>query len=322
MLSTTMNHFSPAVVNHSPDRVISCSRTVKRRGFTLIELLVVIAIIAILAAMLLPALAAAKERAKRTQCANSLKQMGIAMQMYVGDNSSIFPLLKWQTGGSLWYPHEMARFSSANLSALDTGWEDLGLLYITKLLPTPALFYCASNPKNDQDQFNLDYYTAGGATFPLGGFNVQPTPNNPGYCRAGYEYFPQNRATESVTVAGVAGTQQLPIVNPNNTTDTGYGGQGAAQQVKKWNVCQNYKETSVDPTKAIACDNLMNGLTGIYHRKSGTSVAGINVLFGDGHVRWQQANLHPTYFDNSLWTGSPPSLAQDGFRYLMNAWEP
>ena len=76
----------------------------EQRGFTLIELLVVIAIIAILAAMLLPVLAASREKGRRANCANNLRQIGLFLQIYANDNHDNLPSMRDPTGtaNALW----------------------------------------------------------------------------------------------------------------------------------------------------------------------------------------------------------------------------
>jgi prepilin-type N-terminal cleavage/methylation domain-containing protein/prepilin-type processing-associated H-X9-DG protein len=71
------------------------NRLKSRSGFTLIELLVVIAIIAILAAILFPVFAAAREKARSTACFNNMKQIGLALNTYLGDWDDTFPLSRF-----------------------------------------------------------------------------------------------------------------------------------------------------------------------------------------------------------------------------------
>jgi prepilin-type N-terminal cleavage/methylation domain-containing protein/prepilin-type processing-associated H-X9-DG protein len=100
-----------------------CHRNSFKSGFTLIELLVVIAIIAILAAMLLPALARAKDKAKAIKCLDNNKQIALAMIMYASDNNEYLPPLATVTfptqPGQFWYYQYLANgnyITSKNIS--------------------------------------------------------------------------------------------------------------------------------------------------------------------------------------------------------------
>ncbi len=105
---------------------LASGRSCRVRGFTLIELLVVIAIIAVLLALLLPAVQQAREAARRTQCKNNLKQMGLALHNYLDTYSKFPPSFCFSTAGSwsvqgriLPYLEQSAAFSQVRL---DLDW--------------------------------------------------------------------------------------------------------------------------------------------------------------------------------------------------------
>jgi prepilin-type N-terminal cleavage/methylation domain-containing protein/prepilin-type processing-associated H-X9-DG protein len=234
---------------------VSISRNDK--AFTLIELLVVIAVIAILAALLLPALAAAKETARRGSCLNNLKQEGIALQIYANDNNNKVMDLRyppaWNVGP---YPHNFGHGA----------WPwDLDVAYINALWQNGAnnqnIYYCPSNPGFDVTNtwdFDTVYNGHNPPTFRITDY-VWFLPGTPSVAA--------NRVYEPATVLGVV---------TNRASDVAIGMDVVAS----------------DPTTKSFAVITVGGLPpNIVQRTShlvGKTPAGGNTLYLDGHADWRK----------------------------------
>jgi prepilin-type N-terminal cleavage/methylation domain-containing protein/prepilin-type processing-associated H-X9-DG protein len=146
----------------------------KRNGFTLIELLVVVAIIAILAAMLLPALSQARERARQSVCISNLKQIGLGFLMYAQDYEDWFPqkaaaLLNFATNTKTAWTGQIAPYVGYNETAFN-----------------PAIFWCPSArgnvyPAGARQAYHMNLHMADYAAAGAGGWNF----GYPKNCRLG-----------------------------------------------------------------------------------------------------------------------------------------
>ncbi|HXC34742.1 MAG TPA: prepilin-type N-terminal cleavage/methylation domain-containing protein [Candidatus Acidoferrales bacterium] len=280
-----------------------------RNGFTLIELLVVIAIIAILAAVLLPALRSAQNRALRSQCINDLRQLGIGVNIYSTDNQDYMPPLKYRDSNPEDYPYQMFEYSpqDVNPPTFTEGPFNLGTLWASDHSLKGELFYCPAYSAPNSD-FTFGYYSSNLGQWPCGRNPATATDANPSWVRAGFSYYPQSKKTDQESTG--VGLRTIPYW-PSYTQ--------SPQPFSSWSCVPPFKITQVDLSKSMIVDLITGKFQDLAH-KDGNNPLGLDAAFADGHVKWQGINANPAAFNKTEWSLLSQSSGVD-FRYVMSLWQ-
>ncbi|MCW5554951.1 MAG: prepilin-type N-terminal cleavage/methylation domain-containing protein [Verrucomicrobiae bacterium] len=239
----------------------SCRRPQPRcagRAFTLIELLVVIAIIAILAAMLLPALSKAKQRAQQANCLNNLKQMGLGMMLYVGDNNDVMPGFASGTHG--WHAEDWVYWRGTNDPGGYHPVSDSPVVKLLGLKDPSQLFRCAMDrDRVGRTSYPFSYTLSTHVASKFNGEVFQPfkltTVNRPSNIimldeeATGAGDFPPGRnktADDGRWIPELFGGFPVSLYAGNNVLTTRHGGKGNVNfadghaEPVTWRFCTNY----------------------------------------------------------------------------------
>ena len=273
----------------------------KRKGFTLIELLVVIAIIAILAGLLLPVLAKAKEKGRSVACLSNTRQIGLAMILYVDENTDGLPDQDWENGPYL----------NANKKKCGGEWLKTPARQLDAFIKNPRVWICPTKRrgltyKTEPGTFDPSYtgFVSYGFNY-LGVFGLDYSRARPANRK--YSAIPQ--PTETVAMTEIGGT--------SNPIEVG-GSIGNGKADAAW-LDAFWSSGSYPLNKSPKGPNPMTNPR--FQSQQGKHIQKVNVVYLDGHsaiirpsrLKWGQfyAKYSGKLDLNFAWDTPVSSLALD-----------